>query len=74
MGTITVNLQQYPKFWRDFAARGSAFDPSAVVTAEQFEHWMQEWYGLSVRCREGEIEGTVSMNHQDFTAFALVWS
>lgn len=74
MALVTVDLKQYPKFWQEFAARGSAFDPSAIVTAEQFEQWMLEWYELHVTVKPGLTFGLVLMNAAEFTAFSLKWS
>ena len=71
---ITVNLMEYPEFWRNFAARGAAFDPSSMITPEQFEYWMMEWYGLSVKVVPGLTIGTVVISEPDYTAFLLKWS
>lgn len=74
MGLIKVRLTDYPDFWRDFAAKGSAFDPSAIVTSEQFERWAWEWYGIQLRAIPGESIGNVYMEAAEYTAFALKWN
>lgn len=73
MKQVPVNLMNYPKFWQDFAARGSAFDPSAMVTPEQFEHWAAEWYGLDLRVQPGGLVGYVLMSEQTYVEFLLQW-
>lgn len=71
---ILVNLPYYSNFWNDFAARGAAYDPSAIVTPEQAEFWLLEWYGIRCQVVPGLTFGLVQMNKQDYTAFLLKWS
>ena len=73
MNSITVNLKNYSQFWQDFASRGSAFDPSAIVTPEQAEHWLQEWYGIECRIHTGLTFGVVEMSEQQYVEFLLKW-
>lgn len=72
--TITVNLKHYEKFWQNFAARGAAYDASAIVTSEQAERWLLEWYGIRCRIHTGLTFGLVEMKKSDYTAFLLKWS
>lgn len=57
----------------DFAARGSSFDPSAIITGEQFERWMLEWYDLPVKTVLNFTIGTVVMDEATYTGFLLKW-
>lgn len=70
---VFVNLTNYPRFWQDFAARGSAFDPSAMVTPEQFEHWVADWYGLDITVQPGDPLGHVHMSKETYVEFLLQW-
>jgi len=74
MGTVTVNLKDYPRFWIDFANRGSAFDPSAIVTSERAQEWLSDWYGIDCKILPGLTFGIVSMTAEAHTAFLLRWS
>ena len=69
-----VNLKEHRNFWLDFCARGSAFDPSAMITAEQFERWMLEWYGVDCRVEVNNWLWTATMSDEEYTAFLLRWS
>lgn len=72
--SVQVNLKDYTNFWKDFASRGSAYDPSAIVTSEQAERWLLEWHGIVCQITPGLTFGVVEMKEQDYTAFLLKWS
>jgi hypothetical protein len=74
MATVTVDLRDFPRFWEEFASRGSAFDLSAIVTSERAQEWLLEWYGIDCRILPGSTFGTVLMSPENHTAFLLRWA